>query len=504
MLKKTMLLAVTACISASASGCGGAAPAVDRGGASAEPLRFSVAITDVMNKYIFQSPDINKDKWVLKLNEMANAEITFRYLDHKKLDEQIKLMLLSGDITDVVVNYGYWHSPVTKKAVESGMFARLDEILDKNKGDLPNLMSAITQKVWDESETDDGKLFGIPFEYNSAPLSYATYVRKDLLDKYSLPVPSTIEEFTRVLRAFKENGMEYPYCGRENWSYSELFIAPFGVSINRFNLNGEGKMLPDIIRPEFKEAVAFNRTLREEGLMNPQSPMINSFDWRNKIRSGEVGMFMHDLNALSTWDLSLKSNVPDGEFILIPSPLGPRGNRGGAVAPTVVSTWFINSNFHDIPAILRFLDFTARDGVGSYFSLGTENEGEYKAPVSELDVDERNFRRSLAFVRDNSFNKFLLPFEPKIREMVDFTQRHGNKEGYRAYRADPLVTLEKRPELLPGASCALWQDYMAKIFFGRLPVSAYDDFIDEYLNSGGAEVIEEATRLYQEGKLTKY
>ena len=45
----------------------------------------------------------------------------------------------------------------------------------------------------------------------------ATYIRKDLLDKYGLDIPVTLDDFVNVLRVFKENGVKYPYVGREKF-----------------------------------------------------------------------------------------------------------------------------------------------------------------------------------------------------------------------------------------------------------------------------------------------
>ena len=180
---------------------------------------------------------------------------------------------------------------MTNDAIENGVFQPLGKLLEEGAEKYPNLMNTITEKAWDNAKMSDGETYGIPVVFKSIDSGRVTYIRKDLLEKYNLKTPVTIDDFVDVLRVFKENGMKYPFSGREKWSYTDLFIAPFGVDVNRFNLNENGEMVPDIIRPEFKEAIAFNRKLYEEGRMNPESLMTSGTDWSNKIKSGEIGIF---------------------------------------------------------------------------------------------------------------------------------------------------------------------------------------------------------------------
>lgn len=68
------------------AGCGGKAeegavspkPEETKQGTDSSKLAFSISFSTGGNTYIESSPDINKDKWVLKLEEMTNTDLDIR------------------------------------------------------------------------------------------------------------------------------------------------------------------------------------------------------------------------------------------------------------------------------------------------------------------------------------------------------------------------------------------------------------------------------------------
>ena len=49
-----------------------------------EPLKFTMSISNGLNEYIAQSPDINQDKWIKVFNERYNLDLTLKLLDHPR------------------------------------------------------------------------------------------------------------------------------------------------------------------------------------------------------------------------------------------------------------------------------------------------------------------------------------------------------------------------------------------------------------------------------------
>lgn len=472
----------------------------------AAPLTFTLSISNGLNEYIMQSPDINTDKWVKAFNERYNADITVKLLDHKRFAEEMQMMFASGDIPDIVRGYdGYTHKAMCN-SVENGVFQPLDEYLENAEEKYPNLMKAIPERAWAYNKYD-GKIYGIPTAYLSNLSRRATYIRKDILDKTGLEVPKTLDDTIELLRAFKEQGVEYPYAGREKWTYTDMFFGAYGVNPATWNLDADGNLVPDMIRPEMKEALAFLRRLNEEGLMDPESLTTNSSDWLNKIYSGKVGMFDHNVTQIASFNSSLQQNVPEGEFIMIPSPEGPAGEKGAyKYAPALESIYF-SKDFKDVERVLQLLDRMCTEEEQDYLSYGIEGENwtrkadggvEFTYPNTILGEDEIRFRKILGLVRDDSYDPRLTPFMPGGDQIVEWLEKIGANEGVANIEPGNLRSLESHPDLKP-LNCDLFNEMSAKIFYGQEPLEAFDIFVEEYKKRGGDEVIKEATAVYNAG-----
>ena len=472
-----------------------------------EPLKFTMSISNGLNEYIAQSSDINQDKWVKVFNERYNLDLTLKLLDHKRFAEEMQMMFASGEIADVVKCYDNYTSPSMCQSVENGVFMPLDDILATADEKYPNLMKAIPENAWDYNKYD-GHVYGIPVSYLSRATRRATYIRKDLLDQTGLGIPTTLDEFVEVLKAFRDMGVEYPYAGREYWTYTDVFFGAYGVNPLTWNLNEEGQLVPDMIRPEMKEALAFHKMLKDEGLMDPESLTTNSSDWLNKIYTGKVGLFDHNGGQLYGFNSSLQQNVPEGEFILIPSPVGPYGDQGTYKYSPVFESIFINKDFEEPERIFEYLDRMSTDEEQDFMSYGvkgedwTEENGEvqYEYPADQVGIAEISFRKTIGLVRDDSYDSRLLPFTPGGDDFMDWVENVSSKEGIDNIDPGKLESLTLHPELQPGNGCDMFHQMAANIFYGKEPIDSFDSFVEEYLSRGGQEVVDEATKAYEEGR----
>lgn len=480
--------------------------------AEEKPLKFTMSVSNGLNEYVMKSPDINKDKWLQEINKRFNCEITLKLIEHGRYNENMQMLFASGDIPDVVKGYESYLRPDMANSVQNGVFMALDELLTKNKADLPNLMKQVPENAWNEMKYE-GKIYGIPSTYLSVPNRRATYIRKDLLDKVGMKAPTNLEETVAVLKAFKKAGVQYPFAGREAWLFSGTFFGAFGVDYTVWSPDKDGKLTPDMIKPEMKEALSFHAMLYKEGLMDPESLTTNPNDWLNKIYTGKVGMFEHQPGQLNSFKTNLKKNVPDADLILIPSPAGPNGRKGYRNFPQVGQSLFINKNFKEPLRLLKLIDKMGTDEAQEFFTFGILGEDyqkkdgkiEYTMPTDPLKQQEASFReKTLNLLRNDSFNTLVEPFKPTAKEEKEFRDTIAPKEGLVWFDPVNLKSVDAHPDLKPGEkNCNLFLEYAAKIFYGQLPASAHDDFVKEYLKRGGDEMIKEATEAYKAGKAFK-
>lgn len=504
-----MVLSMAAGCSSKSNEAGNPTQATGTAKSDDKPLKFTLSMSNNLNEYVLKSSDINQDKWLQEMKKRYNVDITLKLLDHKRFMEEMQIMFASGSIPDVVKCFDNYTRADMAQSVQNGVFMPLDNILANAKTNYPNLMKTIPESAWQENKYED-KIYGIPNIYLSRTTRRATYIRKDLLDKVGKKAPTTLDETIEVLKAFKNAGVPFPYAGREKWSYTDIFFGAYGVNYVTWGLDKDGKLMPDMIRPEMKEALKFHSTLRKEGLMDPESLTTNSNDWLNKIYAGKVGMFDHNGGQITGFNTSLKKNVPEGEFILIPSPAGPNGQKGMYKYSPVFETTYINKNFKEADKFFKFLDAMCTPEAQEFLTFGilgqdyNKNNGkiEYTYPTDTVKQNENSFRKGLGFVRDDSYDPLMLPFQPDSKKFMDWVETIAPNEGVTNYDPGALKSLADHPELKPG-NCDLFLEYAAKIFYGQLPPEAHDDFVKEYMKRGGDQVVKEATEAYKAGKAFK-
>jgi putative aldouronate transport system substrate-binding protein len=167
----------------------------------------------------------------------------------------------------------------------------------------------------------DGAIYGLPAEnplYNNL-----TFYRSDMLEAAGITtLPTTIDEFTEVLRELKdyyknETGY-YPWVGRDSYlHYAECFgcldyIDEQGKVHGIYNSslgNGTGY---DIYADGFRDMIEWYHTLYAEGLIDPEwvSGTSTEEDWQTKYLTGK-GTICDDYFTRPTWFMSNAEDNPD-------------------------------------------------------------------------------------------------------------------------------------------------------------------------------------------------
>ena len=145
-----------------------------------------------------------------------------------------------------------------------------------------------------------GSMFLAP--YVNARVHYGPMVRADLLEKYGLEAPVTLDEYTEVLRTFKENGVQVPLALCNIFSqagfYNSNFISSaFGVTWNDFQLVN-GKVAYSMMLDGYRELVEFLKGWADEGLIDRDSVNRSLDDCLKVFENGTAGMIVsHNSNT---------------------------------------------------------------------------------------------------------------------------------------------------------------------------------------------------------------
>jgi len=474
-----------------------------------DPVKFSISMRTLNVAYVQNHADINKDKYVLELEKMTNADLDIRLIPHNEYQEKMIQMFATNDIPDVVQGSGGLSGAELAGAVENGVFLGLNELLEEHGKDL---LEFIPESAWQRmTDSKTGIIYGIP-EVLSNPSRRATWIRTDLLEKVNKPIPTTVEETLDVLRAFKEIGVEHPYAGRQNFKYADTFFGSYDVFgyNNQFKLYPDGKVKPNFFDVDnMKKAIQVYKTMLQDGLLSQEFATIESTDFRNIITSGKAGMWSMNANELPIWGAQLMENAPGAKVALIPSPVGPDGGGGYAHYTPVPRSFFINVNAKDKAAdIVKFFNWMVSEEAQLFFSYGIEGE-DYQVvnnePVFEMPTDTegtdkmRYLNYWLWMVQDTTYNKRISSLSELGRQMIDTFDNVLAKEGRRGIEYDPrLDAFTKYPDLNPKSDelPPLILEHVLLMVYGRESIDNYEAVLEEYLSKGGNEVIKEATERY--------
>lgn len=229
-----------------------------------------------------------------QLEEKTGVHVDFQIVKDADWSTQLNLMFASGEYTDMILRNPV---DVEEYGVTQGLLMPLDEYLTEEI--MPNYMSRINlNNAGDSIPASDGKSYYVGYLIAQNVNHNSTwYINKTLLAELGLEVPTTIEEYTEVLRAFKAHGIKYPYSASISdhaadhmWAQFSSFGVPLQMYL--FAYIGEGDKVGFVgDLPGFRSCVEWLHMLYEEGLMDPESLTQDSNTWAPKVNNGEVGSF---------------------------------------------------------------------------------------------------------------------------------------------------------------------------------------------------------------------
>lgn len=480
-----------------------------------KPTKFSISYTTTSSSgYYSRFSDLSQEKWVLKLGELTNTSLEVKMIEESKLP----VMLAGSSIPDVIGSNGTPTSTTMSSSVEAGVFMQLDDLL---KQFAPNLLKHVPKAAW-EAVSYNGKIYGIP-NYLTVPSRRATFIRTDLLEKAGLKPPQTVDEFLDVLRAFKKMGIEHPYLMRENLKYADLILGAYDVLPYRDQFEVvNGEVLPKFFDVEHMEkALQTYKTMLDEGLIAKDFAAISSADFLSFIRSGKAGMWSSNAIGLIDFRTSIKQAAPSAKVDIIPSPKGPEGTSGYFYYTPVISAFYINKNVKPETAarIVQFFDWMQTPEAEKFFTFGIEGDTytvendriHYKLPQTKEAIEEEGWRSGTLWgAHDATANRLRLQLDQNGRDTLNALDNIVMKEGLPGIGFNPdLNSFAKFQDLAPmtqdGAPKFI-MDHIIKMIYGKEPISDWPKVIEEYRQTGGDEIIKEATERYnrQEGIVNLY
>jgi putative aldouronate transport system substrate-binding protein len=241
-----------------------------------------------------------------ELEKRTGIHVDFQHPPLGQETEQFNLVAASGKYPDVIEYNWLTNAPGgPARFVRDGVIVRLNELIDRYA---PNLKRVLAEHPeWRKMIiTDEGDIYAFPF-IRSDPLllvSAGLAVRQDWLDKLSLKMPTTLDEWRGMLAAFKQrdpngNGKadELPLStwaatagggsGARGAFARYSFIGAWGIGQDWYQEKGVMKYGP--LQPEFRDFLGTMSQWYKDGLIDPDVFATNQANFDAKMTNNQVG-----------------------------------------------------------------------------------------------------------------------------------------------------------------------------------------------------------------------
>jgi putative aldouronate transport system substrate-binding protein len=467
------------------------------------PVKLSILTSD--NNQPVPGGNTMDDPTLKFLAEKTNTDLTITFLPGAQADDQKRIKFASGEIPDVVQDYG-----INGDLFTNNQLIPLDDLLEKYG---QNLKKVIPKESW-EGVTRNGKIYAIPeAPLGNSPVNRVLFVRKDWMDKVGIKeAPKTTEEFLNMLRAFRDkdpngNGKkdELPFSAREKFEWLDGVLGMFGTSVFGGTLEN-GEIVPRNTSPQMKQALSFVAQMMDEKLIDSEFMTNKRNIWEQKIQSNLVGVWTHAPNLAWDWQERLNKSLPGvgAEVIAISVPKAPGVKEAGFGKLPYNKTFQVTKAAKDPAAAVKFFDWLATQEGQEFVNFGvpgisfTKDNGKINYNKQKDTDDKTILWRSLNF-NIVGWNEELEKVKLGDQAVAKLKQAYevGSKEGLTNVLLGAPPFKSTLPEIGEyGTAGTMFVETASRIAMKDKPVDYFDEYVKNWRTRGGNDLIKQATDWY--------
>jgi putative aldouronate transport system substrate-binding protein len=453
------------------------------------------------------------------------------------------MIVASGDYPDgwITSNFDTYYPGATDGAIQDGIIADPNALIDQY-----GYHYVIERAKWDDAvkrnmKTDEGTWrFGAANQrYPVLGMVHAgPIVRKDLLGEYGLDSPTTLDEVTEMLRAFKANGVEVPlalhrmrdgYYGDSSflsWMYG--VIDPGGTGVSRHFILDEDleTVIYSPAQPGYKDYIAQLSSWYQEGLIDRDFVNRSQEDTRKLFSSGRAGMIF--LGNWQTKEVLQVGQVDNPSFDLmgITAPAltaDDLGKENPFTQPIVNGTngqwWLISESSPHKEELFKALDYLYSYEGTELMVFGVNELEDGSVIHTTLEDGTRQFSDYILNNPDLAYNSIRYVYtiqalsseystDMEIQQYNSPWQQQcwdawtANATNARRLPARISLTADESREIVPimNSIDTFLVDKQLKIICGDEPIENWDGYIAQLDSFGVArvqEIMQEAFNRYQ-------
>lgn len=505
------LLSIIGAITLTVAACGNSnnetknaqTPSASTAGASKEAPSASSEETEkpsLKALHIWQNDDYNTYPVAKVIEERTGYKVQYDMLPQDKAEDKLNLLIASGAEYDYVfMNGGSGSKALYSDYAKRGALVEIGPLIDEFG---PNIKAAIPAASWDSVKVE-GKIFAIPTSAADG-VGYDLIIRQDWLDKVKLPMPTTLEEFQTVLKAFKDqdpggNGkLNVPFSTRGDYPILPNLNGAFGIA-NGYN-EVDGKLVPAALDPNFQSYLEYMNDLFKQGLLEKEFAINKDANLKEKFTSGKLGVMPAHWAEIPTLTDTLQKTQPGAVITYIPPLKGKDGisgmsSTGGGLDRITV----IPKSSKHVEDTIKFLNAKLEKETHKLIAIGEEGkhytfkDGAY-TPILPIFSDERNAANNyLTGVDEVNYPIYWQARVRKDPRLYAAWESLNVKLPVTERKPDLLATAPYMPEYTKNNQTlgTLVNEYAVRFIVGSEQAGGIEAFQEKYKSSGGDASLKE-------------
>jgi putative aldouronate transport system substrate-binding protein len=457
--------------------------------------------------YAPEAPQKGSPVWEA-LNKLTGRSLDLQFVPSDSFSDKLTVAIAGNQLPHGVCAEPKWPSFIN--AVQNGMFWDLTEKIKAS----PALNKALPDSVLYNARIG-GRDYGLP--RTRLLVRGGVVIRKDWLDKLKLKVPETLEEFYQVARAFTLNDPDGNGIndtigfGRPSDGFDGSQFGVWAGLGHTWTLR-DGALYPVFATQEFIDRVLnFERRLYSEKLVNQDFATIKSQQVIEFVNADRVGMYIAAIDTARTRFEPLltrkKRENPniklDDLFTYNAVFTTPEGKRAARAEAGFTLAWTFPKSSIKTESMLDemlevFIKIDSADGQnltkwgieGVTYRLEGGKPVIIKPDSYTLDVQVYSHLGLSYYTNPLYMEGIVSSFEKNQQDYQIANAKY--LEGNPAY---PFISETEASR--GGELSNIITDAQFKYIMGRIDEAGYKAAVDQYMKSGGEQVIKEYNDAYK-------
>lgn len=281
-----------------------------------------------------------EDYHVIKdIEEKFNCKFEFIHPPVGQAQDNFTIMMADSTLPDMIFCGGidsYYPGGVEMAYADGVLFDYTDYIGEEYTPNFYNLIK--DDEFLKKAVTDDeGRIIRLGAKICGSEEADLTFtgplIRKDYLEATGMDVPTTIDQWTALFQAMKDNGVEYPLAVHASGGNdlgplftTNMFSSAYGVAANDYYIKDDGTVAFGPYEDSYKDYLTLLNQWYEAGYINPDFTTQTENDVMSLDSSDRVGTAMTHLYTYGT-TYYVTTESEDESKALIPAP-APVLNEG--------------------------------------------------------------------------------------------------------------------------------------------------------------------------------